>query len=89
MGYDDGQSLRKFLERYKEYCDTSSIPTESRVQLLSVALDDPANQWWHFLGGFSERSAFAAEFKAEFAGVDYKAKLKLSSSSECSTTPKI
>lgn len=76
VGYEDGQSPREFLERYKEYCDVCGIPTESRVQLLPAALDGTAKQWWRFVGGFSEWSAFTAAFEAEFAGVDYKSKLK-------------
>lgn len=55
------------------------------MQLLPLALDGLANQWWHFVGGFSEWSAFAAEFKAEFAGVDYQVELKRSLTSERST----
>lgn len=76
VGYHDGQSPREFLERYAEYCDVCGIPTESRLQLLPAALDGPAKQWWRFVGGFSEWNAFTADFEAEFAGVDYKAKLK-------------
>lgn len=76
MGYEDRQSPREFLERYKEYCDLCGIATESCLRLLPVALYTLAKQWRHFVGGFSEWDVFAADFKAEFASVDYKAKLK-------------
>lgn len=76
-GVRDLQSPEEFLERLENFCLVAGVAADKRLtQVVPAALDGGAKLWWRFVRGFNSWEEFTAAFRAEFASIDAKRRLK-------------
>lgn len=76
-GFSDRQSPEEFIERLENFCLITGVTTENRLsQVVPAALDGSAKLWWRFIGNFGSWDDFKTAFRAEFASIDAKRRLK-------------
>lgn len=76
-GFNDLQSPEVFLERLENFCLVSGIDSARRLSnVVPAALEGSAKLWWRFVGVFATWEEFTQAFRAEFASIDSKRRLK-------------
>lgn len=76
-GFSDLQSPEEFLERLENFCLITGVAADKRLsQVVPAALEGSAKLWWRFVGDFPAWDDFTSAFRAEFASIDAKRRLK-------------
>ncbi|CAN7947185.1 unnamed protein product [Ixodes pacificus] len=76
-GFSDLQSPEEFLERLENFCLVTGVAADKRLsQVVPAALEGSAKLWWRFVGDFASWDNFTSAFRAEFASIDAKRRLK-------------
>ncbi|KAG0429183.1 hypothetical protein HPB47_023864 [Ixodes persulcatus] len=65
------------LPKLENFCLITGVTIENRLsQVVSAALEGSAKLWWRFIGDFGSWDDFKTGFRAEFASIDAKRRLK-------------
>ncbi|KAH7985205.1 hypothetical protein HPB52_024265 [Rhipicephalus sanguineus] len=77
MRMDSGDVARGVPGTLENFCLVSGIDEAKRLSnVVPAALEGSAKLWWQFVGAFNSWDEFTKTFRAEFASIDSKRRLK-------------